>query len=112
MNHSNQLIELESDLFYDMENGDLYKYSNRQYKYIHYDRKGYKQIHYHGGKRLVHKLIHQKLGIDTTGFVVVFLDGNKTNTSAENMALLTRHECNQHHFWLRKKSKQTSTLST
>jgi len=106
MNNFNPLIQLASDLFYDMENGELYKYKNRKYKYMHYDQSGYKQIHYHGGKRLVHFLIHDKLGIDRTGFVVAFLDGNSKNTSADNMALLTRHECNQHHFWLRKKSKK------
>ncbi len=112
MNNSNQLdcvIELAVDLFYDMDNGELYKYKNRKYKYVIYDRKGYKQIYYHGGKRLSHLLIHQKLGIDLTGFVVAFLDGNKKNTSAKNMAVLTRHECNQHHYWLRRKAKKTSS---
>ena len=95
------LIKLDEDLYYNMETGDIYKHS--KYKYVTYlDDDGYKRIRYHGNKIRVHILIHKKLKIDLTGLVVTFIDGNKQNTSSDNMAVMTRHECSLHHYWLRR----------
>ena len=98
------LIKLDEDLYYNMETGDIYKH--KTYKYLTYlDNDGYNRIRYKNNAIRIHTLIHDKLKIDRTGLVVTFLDGNKQNTSMHNMALMTRHECNLHHYWLRKLAK-------
>lgn len=92
-----------SDLSYD-DDGNLYHKQKKLTPKINTD--GYPYIVLNAQKINVKRVIFMIALIDLTNFVIVNLDGDKQNNSLTNLEIMTRTECNQHHFNLRTKGKK------
>ena len=60
----------------------------------------------------VKRIIFMIAKVDIKNLVVVNLNGIKTDNNLDNLELMTRHECNQHHFNLRQKRKNNERNKT
>ena len=90
---------------YDPDTGEI-SAKDCNLKYHH--KNGYLYVIVNKRKCPVHLLIHDLLGIDRTGLVVVHLDENKLNNRADNLMLMTRQECNEYYFDKRQQKKSHS----
>lgn len=70
---------------------------------------GFYRTKINGNATSIHLLIHDLLGIDRTGMMVVHDDGNKLNNRADNLVLMTRAQGNKHFFDLRQKKRNDKT---
>ena len=94
------------DFLYNLKTGSLISTTKKLKWYVGKD--GYYRTKINGNPHKKHLLIHDLLGIDRTGLTVVHLDENKFNNCADNLALMTRGECNKFHFEKRQRQKSHS----
>lgn len=86
-------------LLYNAKTGSLISTEQKLKWYV--AKNGYYRTKIDGNTYSKHLLIHDLLGIDRTGFVVIHRDGDKLNNRAENLELMTRGEANKHFFNIR-----------